>query len=202
MLPPPVEQRVTDLEELMADLLRAQARTQTQIELTSREMREFQSEMSNFKEESNKRWGELANRLGTLAEDLVAPSIPRILRTVVPCPEGELDSSAVRVRRRLSADSGRSHEFDVVASCGDYLLLNETKPRLNTAYIDQFVQTLEGARAFFPEHADKKIIGAIAALYLDLSLVHYGEKAGLLVLGLGEDLMDVLNSPGFVPREF
>lgn len=195
MLPPPVEHRVTELEELMADLLRAQARTQTQIELTSREMR-------SFKEESNKRWGELANRLGTLAEDLVAPSIPRILRAVVPCPEGELDSSAVRVRRRLSADSGRSHEFDVVASCGDYLLLNETKPRLNTAYIDQFVQTLEGARAFFPEHADKKIIGAIAALYLDLSLVRYGEKAGLLVLGLGEDLMDVLNGPGFVPREF
>jgi len=33
-------------------------------------------------------------------------------------------------------------------------------------------------------------------------VVRYGQKQGLLVLGLGEDLMDVLNDPGFEPREF
>jgi len=29
-----------------------------------------------------------------------------------------------------------------------------------------------------------------------------GERRGLIILGFGEDVMDVLNTPGFVPREF
>jgi hypothetical protein len=32
--------------------------------------------------------------------------------------------------------------------------------------------------------------------------VRRGEAMGLIVLGFGEDVMDVLNSPGFVPRIF
>ncbi len=32
-------------------------------------------EMQKFKDEMAKKWGDLANRLGTLAEDVVAPSI-------------------------------------------------------------------------------------------------------------------------------
>ena len=51
------------------------------------EMREFKDEMPEYKEWSrnqiktmNRQWGDLANKMGTLAEDLVAPSVPRILR--------------------------------------------------------------------------------------------------------------------------
>jgi hypothetical protein len=37
---------------------------------------------------------------------------------------------------------------------------------------------------------------------VDPSLVGYAEKQGLIVLGFGQDIMDVLNSPGFAPRTF
>ncbi|MBI4772098.1 MAG: hypothetical protein HY784_17200 [Chloroflexi bacterium] len=57
-------------------------------------------------------------------------------------------------------------------------------------------------RPYFPLHAHRKIIGAIASLYVDRSLAQYGERAGLIVPGMGEELLDVLNSPGFIPREF
>ncbi len=222
-----LQQRMTELEDLFADFLRAQERTQRQVDQTSREMREFKAEMREFKAEmhagrersevemrefktemrefkaeNNKRWGELANKLGTLAEDLVAPSVPRILRTVVGCPEDRVELMAVRVRRLHAEDRGRSQEFDVVAMCGEYMLLSETRTRLTPAGIDEFVSALSGAREFFPEYGDKKIIGAVASLYVDESLVRYAEKQGLLVLGLGEDLMDALNSPGFAPRTF
>ncbi len=203
----PLESRMAELEDLFAEFLRAQARAQAQVEQTSREMREFKAEMREFKvemrafkNESNKRWGELAQRLGTLAEDLVAPSVPRILRQTINCAE-EPDS-AVRVRRRHSTDRSRRHEFDVVAVCGDFVLINETKSRLAADDVDDFTSLLQQARAFFPEHADKKIIGALASLTVDESVVRHGEKAGLLMLGLGEELMDLLNSPGFKPRQF
>jgi len=237
MLDSTIEQRVTNLEEIMSQAWRAIERTQRQVEQTSREVRTLQAEMRDFKDEMlafkdemrdfkdemrvfkdemvefreetqadrkamNKRWGELANKMGTMAEDLVAPSIPRILRILVGCPGEQIDSMAVRVRRRHSADYGHTQEFDVVVTCGDYLLINETKSSLNTKDVDDFVAQMMEARGFFPEHHDKRFIGAIASLYVDESIVRYGENQGLIVLGFGEDVMEVLNTPGFVPREF
>ena len=203
-----LEERVETLEDLMADLLRASARTQAQVEQTSREMRDFKEEMRDFKDETrvsrremNRRWGELANKMGTMAEDLVAPSIPRILRTVVGCPAEAIDSIAVRVRRR-HPDTRQLQEFDVVAACGEYVLINETKSSLAPEAVTQFVDLLSRTREFFFEYTDKKIIGVIASLYVDPSLVRFGERQGLIVLGFGEDVMDVLNSPEFTPREF
>jgi hypothetical protein len=37
-------------------------------------------------------------------------------------------------------------------------------------------------------------------LYVDQSLVLRGERLGLVVLGFGDDVMQVLNSPGFIPQ--
>ena len=189
------EQRVTNLENLMAQLARSTDEAQRSVTQLSREMREFRREMG-------KKWGELANKMGTMAEDLVAPSIPRILRQFVGYPDGRIESVAVRVKRLHPADKGRSQEFDVVAVCGEYVLINETKSRLDSQAVLDFAQRMSEARDFFPEYADKKFIGAIASLYVDESIVQYGEKQGLIVLGFGEDVMEVLNSPGFAPKEF
>ena len=35
----------------------------------------------------NKRWGELANKMGTVVEDIVAPSIRRLAREMFDCGE-------------------------------------------------------------------------------------------------------------------
>jgi hypothetical protein len=223
MLEMRTEQRVTNLEELMAQVLRTVDRVDRQVERTSREMRVFQNEMdsfknemrvfknemrdfkdemSSFKNEINKKWGDLANKMGTMAEDLVAPSVPRVLRQTVGCPNGHIESQAVRVQRTHPADKARSREFDVVAVCGQYVLINETKSRLNARDVEDFVHVMQEARAFFPEYADKTFIGALASLHVDQSVARYGEKQGLIMLGFGERMMDVLNTSGFRPQEF
>ena len=186
-----LETRVDNLEQLMAQLIQT-------VDQTSREMRDFKDEMRDFKDETRRQWGELSNKLGTMAEDLVAPSIPRILQTVVDCPADSINS-AVRVKRRSAR--GTLHEFDVVATCGDYLFINETKSKLRPEDVRAFAEeTLPIARDFFPEYADKAVIGIVASLYVDDSLVRYAERQGLVVLGFGEDVVDVLNSPDFTPK--
>ena len=211
-----IEQRVSRLDEAMAEMAREVALTSQAAreasqaarqaartaEQTSREMAEFKREMADFKIEMRKAWGELSNRLGTMAEDLVAPSVPRILRTVLGCPGDAIEQTAVRMRRRSSVDPAISREFDVIASCGDYFLFNETKSRLSPQDVTDFGEALASVRQFVPEVADKRIVGAIASLYVDESLVRFGERNGLIVLGFGQDVMDVLNSPGFSPRFF
>jgi len=172
------------------------------------EMLDFKDEMRAFKDETRasqkqmaRQWGELANKMGTMAEDLVAPSVPRILQQVVECPEEGIESVAVRVKRR-QPKSGTMREFDVVAVCGEYVLVSETKSTLRADYIRDFAEMLPDIRLFFPEYSDRKFIGAIGSLYVEPGLVRYGERLGLIVLGFGEDVMSVLNSPEFTPRTF
>ncbi len=168
---------------------------------TDEQFRRTEEEIERVIREMRHEWGKLSNKMGTMAEDLVAPSIPRILRTVIGCPDDAVDSVAVRVRRR-HRETKQMHEFDVVATCGEYLFINETKSRLRPGHIPKFVEVLKDVRAYFPEYADYKVIGCIASLYVDPSLVRQAERAGLVVLGFGEDVMDVLNSPEFTPRVF
>lgn len=204
-----VAQRVDRLEEAMADLAREVALTNEAVrqaartaEQAARTVEQTSREMADFKTEMRKAWGELSNRLGTMAEDLVAPSIPRILRTVLGCPDDKIQMSAVRMRRQSELEPAQSREFDVVAACGDYLLINETKSRLSPQDVTGFAETLSSVREFFPEAADRHIVGAIASLYVDESLVRFAERNGLIVLGFGQDVMDVLNTPEFSPRYF
>lgn len=75
-----------------------------------------------------RQWGDMVNKWGTLVEDLVAPSIDRILRTVVDCPEDRVNTVAIRVRKFRASDN-HEREFDAIAVCGSYLLGNETKSR-------------------------------------------------------------------------
>ncbi len=206
-----IEARVINLEKMMSQLIQTVEQTSREMREFKDEMREFKDEMRDFKDEMrdfkdetrriqremNKKWGELSNKMGTMAEDLVAPSIPRIFSEALGCERQDIDS-AVRVKRN---HQGVSREFDVVAVCGDYVLVNETKSRLTPDAIANFVQnTLPVVKTFFPEYADKKVVGAIASLYVDKSLVRYGENLGVIVLGFGEDVMEVLNSPDFKPK--
>jgi hypothetical protein len=189
-----MDYRVSSLEKAMAEMAREVAQT-------SREMREFKDEMRASQVQMNRKWGELSNKLGTMAEDLVAPSVPRILRQTIGDLRAPI-SSAVRVRRPNTVDNSRTQEFDVVAVCGEYALINETKSSLQPEDVAKFSKLLENVREFFPEFADKKVIGAIGSLYVHHSLVAYGERYGLIVLGFGDDVMQVLNSADFKPKVF
>jgi len=159
-------------------------------ERSKREIQEFKAEMRQSKRDLDKKWGELSNKLGTMAEDLVAPSIPRILKQLTGCT-AEIEYSAVRVRK----SKPQNQEFDVVVKCENWVFINETKSNLRPEHLEKFHRLMQRIRDYFPEYQNNQFIGAIASLYVDESLVECGEKLGLVVLGFGEELMDVLNDP-------
>jgi hypothetical protein len=210
----PSEARVSALEATMLELARAQVRTEGSIDRLADEMRTFKDGMRTFKDEmraserkieaqrveSNKRWGELSNKMGTLVEDIIYPSISEIFKRAFG-QDHEPDCS-IRVRRHHREDLGRMREFDAVASGGGIFMINETRSRLVPEAIPAFVEILRDARPFFPEAEGQKVVGALATFYADPSLVRNGERQGLLMLGLGSGLMQILNAPGFEPREF
>ncbi len=159
------------------------------------EMRDFKNEMRSEVKRMNKQWGELSNKMGTMVEDLIYPSIERIIQKqfdVLP------DSLAIRLRKRLP--DGREKEFDAVAIAGDIVYLNSTKSTLKSKDIDDFIKEIQVFKEFFPEHRNKKIVGILASLTIDKSVLTYAEKNGFLVLGVGDEIMEVKNSKDFQPK--
>jgi hypothetical protein len=167
------------------------------------EMADFKDEMADFKDEirlqnkeMNRKWGDLSNKLGTMVEDLVAPSLPRIIESMLQEPVLDL----MQRRRRRLAD-GRVREFDAVAVTASSLCLNSTKATLKSAAVDRFVEEeIPAFREFFPEYAGLPLVGILASLAAEDSVVRYAEKKGLIVLATGDELMEVKNSPGFEPK--
>ncbi|MDZ7260901.1 MAG: hypothetical protein ONB05_02115 [candidate division KSB1 bacterium] len=64
----------------------------------------------------NKQWGELANKMGTLVEDLVYPSFQRIFHEKFAM---EIEDLMIRRKRKLK--DGRLKEFDLISIAGEFV---------------------------------------------------------------------------------
>ena len=225
---PTVVERVDRLEDLMAQMLETTAQTsrelrefkdemrefkdetraasaaadayvQAYIVRSEREMREFKAEMRNLEKQMRRDRGEINRDIGRLVENIVAPGIPKIFREITGLSEGDIDFSAIRVKKKKPAE----REFDAVIAGGCYLLINETKATLRPEYVKEFHQLMtERIHDYFPEYAGKRFIGIVSSLYADDSIIVLGSRLGLYVLGFGDDLLDVLNPREFTPRYF
>jgi len=168
------------------------------------EMRAFKDEIRAFKDESrqinretNMQWGAMAKKMGTMTEDLVAPSIPRIVHEEFGL---ELESFGIRQRRRRP--DGRTKEYDAVGAAGDLVFVDSTKSTVDASDVKDFVEDILVFRDFFPEYREKKLIGILATLRVEEDVLKHAEKQGFLVLGVGDQLLEVKNTPGFKPREW
>lgn len=148
--------------------------------------------MQDFKAEMNKKWGELTNRLGTLAEDFVAPNIPPIARKYFGCPE-EADFFVARCKKRHSKDKAKVREFDAIAVYEDKVILNETKSTPRQQYLDDFAALLPSFFEYFPEFSGRELIPIFSSLYVDERTVEYATGKGIYVLAIKGDTMDLLN---------
>ncbi len=171
------------------------------------EMREFKDEMADFKSETlefqrnsekdrremNKRWGELANKMGTIVEDIVAPNIPRILKEYFGCDEKDIMDVSIRRRVSNKKDPSLKREFDIVAVCGNKVVINETKSTPKIEYVNRFKKTLSEVYDYFPEYKGKELIGIFASLSIREDIVQYLTRQGIYAMGMKDDTMEILN---------
>ncbi|MBF0204103.1 MAG: hypothetical protein HQK67_07245 [Desulfamplus sp.] len=92
-----------------------------------------------MKKEMNKKWGDLANKMGTVVEDIVAPNIPEIARKYFGVEA--FDDFAIRYNRKNRVDSSKIKEFDIIFVSKDIFIVNETKATARETYVDEFVIT-------------------------------------------------------------
>ncbi len=193
-----------ELREFKEEMRQYRDETRADTLAFKKEMSEFKDEMSDYKDENreqirvmNRQWGQLSNKLGTMVEDLVYPSLTRIIQDVLGL---ETDRIWVRLKQRLM--DGRVKEFDAVALAGDLICLNSTKATLRSSDIDRFVKDIDDFREFFPEYDERPIVGMLATLAIEDSVLNYAEKTGFLALAVGDEIMEVKNGAGFEPKRW
>lgn len=182
-----VERRVDRLEIALEQLTSQVSETSRSVNQLSVEMRAFKDEMRAFKDGMNKRWGDLANRLGTLVEDIVAPAFPDVIKRHFG---SEIEDMMVRRKRRKGA---LREEFDLIAAVKEDVFVVDVKSQYKSEYVDTFSQKLDRFKGLFPEYGGKGIVGVIASLYLDESVIRYATARGYYAMGMKGDYMDFLN---------
>lgn len=202
-----IEQRMTALEDIIMKLAYVQLSTQVSIDNLSKEMKEFKGEMQDFKTEMsmfkttveqenraiNKRWAELAYKMGTIVEDIVAPNISWVAKTYFQAEV--IEDFMLRRKKTKSSDRSIQKEFDIIAVFNGRVILNETKATLRQEYIADFVDFVQKGEFFdyFPEFKDKKLIPIFSSLYIPDNIVKQLTKQKIFVMALRDETMDLLN---------
>ncbi len=230
-----LENRVDQIEGVIAELAHAQLRTEMSLHALSKEMREFKGEMRDFKgemsafkdemrafkdemsafkdemrefkeemrefkEESerdrkrmNKAWGDLANKLGTIAEDIVAPNVIRLAEEEFGM--GKNLDLIVRGRRASRRGESRIREFDIVCAGAGKVIVVEVKstPTLDAARA--FPAKVETFFDFYPEYERHELIGVVASWSLPEDVCAAVSECGLYGMAMGDETMDIVARP-------
>lgn len=143
--------------------------------------------------EWNRRWGRLANRMGTVVEDIIAPSIRRLAREELGC--GEESLFCPRLSRVRSDDRHYRREFDALYVGTEAVLFNETKTTARSEDARAFVRLLQRNEfaLYFPEYRDQPIVPVFSSLSLTEEMVKYLTRNGVYAVAMGEEVMQVLN---------
>ena len=187
---PEVAEKVSELEWYMMRLANEHAKTEMELQRLNREMREFKNEMRASKKENDRRWGDLVNKMGTLVEDIVAPSLPRIVKEDFGC--AEIDDFMINRRIRNKRQKTVT-EIDALVIAGNTLFINETKSTPKIEYVNKFMDKIKQLPDILPDYEDKKLIPLFSSLSIPEDIVNYLTKNGIYAIAMGEDVMQVIN---------
>ncbi|GAB6072757.1 hypothetical protein JCM14244_11340 [Venenivibrio stagnispumantis] len=209
-----IKERVDRLEKLMAELIKTQQKTELELQRLSIELQRLSielqrltielqrlsKEMIEFKEENrkqnkdmNKKWGELANKLGTIVEDIIAPAVSPVIKQYFNCEVNDLQVN----RKKKDIKTGLKDEFDVIAVSDDCktVFLVEVKSTPKIDYINEFKdKKIDRFLTLFPEYREYKLIPIFASLRLEEDIVNYLTKQKIYAMAYKEwEYMDILN---------
>ena len=193
------EQSESEMNAFQEEMRSSREKSAGELHAFQEEMRLSREEIKRENREFNRSLGEIANKHGRLVEDIVAPSLCRAMKLALGFDENTPCLANERVKRLFHGDFAKLREFDVVVECADYVMINETKSSLSSKDVNNLIAVIAQAREYFPEFRDRKIVGSVASLRVSRSVVNFATKKGVFAFGIGDELMDLQNPPGFKP---
>lgn len=153
------------------------------------EMREFKDEMRASKRELNQQWGALANKLGTIVEDIVAPNLRRLAVEHFRFPV--IEDFIVRRSRR---HGGGETEFDTIVVGPTAVVLGEAKSSPTRQSAEEFAAKAGQFFDFFPEYRGRRLIAVLGSWAMPDPVVERLTELGVYAMQMGEDTMELVNA--------
>jgi hypothetical protein len=176
-----LSKKVDRLEQVMIELAE-------QSKKTSEELARLSIEMFKFKDEMNKRWGDLANKMGTLVEDIFAPSLDLAIEKYFKVKLKDI------IQRRIIRKEDKEIEIDLLAYSEDKAFVVEVKSSPDRlGYVDNFIEKLRELPEILPELKRYKIVPIYAGLNMRESTIKYLTKNKIYAMVVKEDILKIVN---------
>ncbi|MGC8890574.1 MAG: hypothetical protein ACP5PC_07750 [bacterium] len=138
--------------------------------------------------EMNKRWVELANKMGTLVEDIFFPSFEIVLKKYFNVTPRLLTHTA-KFRK-----DGKNLEIDILAYTEKEVFIVEVKSSPDRKnYIEEFIEKLKILPEFMPEINNSKVVPIYAGLSMEESTVELLTEKGIYAMVVKGDILEIVN---------
>ncbi len=174
-------------DEHIAKIDERMAKTDEHIAKIDQEIEEIRNETKSM----NKQWGDLANRLGRLVEDVFGPSIDVAIEKFFDCRPDIVDQNKL-VRKR----GEESLELDILAICSEERKAFVVEVKSNPdreEYINKFEQKIGRVKRFIPYLSEYKITPVYAALSMKKETIARLTKRRIYAMVVKGDILEVVN---------
>ncbi len=155
------------------------------------ERRRADEEWKQERRDFNKRLAELSDSMGTLIEDMVAPSGFQLAKAVFGTEEAH--TCGIRIEQKHPTIRGEMMELDLLAVGPTKLLVVEVKRKMDAGRAAEYKQNLQRLPEFFPELAGKTVCAGVASVYLAPSVITFLNRQKLYGIAMGDEVMEVVN---------
>ena len=192
-----IKEKVDRLEYALMRLAYTQQKTEMELQEFKNEMLEFKNEMREFKDWSkknienlNRQWGNLANKLGTLVEDIFAPSIDIVIKKHFKIAPDRIYTNLL-VRK-----NGDELELDIVASSVKEKKLFVVEVKANPdreEYVERFQRKLSMVFEYLPEYAGFELLPIYAGFSMKENTVKKLSQLGIYAMVARGDILEIVN---------
>ncbi len=193
-----IEETDRQLQEAIREMRQQSKETDLMFQETDRQFKETDrqfKETDRKLQESGKKIGELGNRLGEFVEGLIKPSVTRLFQ-----------ERGIAVHKTASDINANNPELDLAMQIdlfvinSDACALIEVKSKLSLDDVNEHIERMGKFKPLYPEYADKKVYGAVAAMIIPDNIAKYGYRQGFFIITRSGDSAVMLNDMAFRPK--
>ncbi len=152
----------------------------------------FEKEMRDFRREMNKKWGDLANKMGTIVEDILAPNLRRL--ALEHFHFGSIEDFMIRRSRLCPGQPDRLSEFDTIVVGSKAVILGEAKSTPTIEWVDVFAEKVGWFSEFFPEYTGFRLIPVFGSWAIPDPLINRLTKHRIYAMRMGDETMELANA--------
>lgn len=173
------------------------AQSLAQSEQRSRQLEQSHQETERLVRELSRTFGSWHNRLGEFVEEMVRPAVLRLFRS-----RGLDVHYVMRDLAAIDTEGGEGIEIDLMVANTSIAVGVECKSRLTLEDVREHLERLAKFKRLFPEFANHRLLGAVAAMVLPDAVARFAYRQGLFVLAQNGDSIEIRNDERFQPQEW